>query len=58
MEEVENPTKAMIDAGTTALWDALPGAMDYLSQECTEEEMQEILSDLMISIWRGMNENK
>lgn len=49
------PTEAMIKAGIDALWDQLPGAMDGLSQDITDDqEFSDLMSDTITFIWQSM----
>lgn len=49
------PTEAMIKAGIDALWERLPGAMDGLSQDITDDhEFSDLMSDTITFIWQSM----
>lgn len=56
MKEVNlQPTKEMIEAGISSLWDTLPGAMDELCQQIEDDEEREsLLSDTVVFIWQSM----
>ncbi|CAH3351493.1 hypothetical protein AI2602V1_3523 [Citrobacter freundii] len=57
MEDDLQPTEAMIKAGIDALWEQIPGAMDGLSQDISDDqEFSDLMSDTATFIWQAMKQ--
>lgn len=53
--EVElQPTAEQIEAGESALWEQLPGALDGLYEQMSEGEVKELVSDTVVFMWQAM----
>lgn len=48
------PTAAQVEAGEKTLWEQIPGALDSLYEQMSEEEAKELVSDTVVFMWQGM----
>ncbi|KLQ32517.1 hypothetical protein ABR33_05845 [Enterobacter bugandensis] len=48
------PTAAQVEAGEGAMWEQLPGALDTLYEQMSEDEAKELVSDTVVFTWQAM----
>lgn len=48
------PTAEQVEAGEKTLWEQIPGALDSLYEQMSEEEAKELISDTVVFMWQGM----
>lgn len=48
------PTAAQVEAGESAMWEQLPGALDSLYDQMGEDEVKELVSDTVVFMWQAM----